>query len=89
MPNCRAGQSCFSLDFRRFRIAIYNTTPTTITAGRNAGIASQIPWSARYSTCRWLIVVSYPAARRPTPANGTGSKDAHEGSVDVGTVTLA
>jgi hypothetical protein len=31
-------------------MAIYNTTPTTTTAGKKAGVASRTQWCARYST---------------------------------------
>ena len=35
-------------------MAMYNTTPTTITAGRKAGAASRIQWCERYTT--WAVI---------------------------------
>jgi hypothetical protein len=39
---------------RRSRMAMYNTTPTTITAGRKAGAAGRIQWCERYKT--WPVI---------------------------------
>jgi hypothetical protein len=50
-------------------MAMYNTTPTTITAGRKAGAASRIQWCERYTT--WAVisglftVVVYPSYTPP------------------------
>jgi biotin synthase len=41
---------------------MYNTTPTTITAGKNAGPASRIQWCATYSTCGSVNWVHIPGA---------------------------
>ncbi|SON63306.1 hypothetical protein MSIMFI_04836 [Mycobacterium simulans] len=54
--------------FRRSRIAAYKTTPTRITAGKKAGIASNNPWCARYATCAVVMVCVYPAVAG-TPSN--------------------
>jgi hypothetical protein len=48
--------------------AMYNTTPTTITAGKNAGPASRIQWCAMCSTCGSVNCVHIPGlytSRRP------------------------
>jgi hypothetical protein len=69
-------------------MAMYNTTPTTISAGRKAGAASTIQWCARYSTCGGIsglfTVLVYPGVlfvhvRTATLAWGGPSKGKDSG----------
>ena len=68
---------------------MYNTTPTTITAGMNAGPASRIQWCARYWTCGSVTCVHFPGLYFRAIGVPRGGRCNHITFVQVHTASLA
>jgi hypothetical protein len=68
---------------------MYNTTPTTITAGKNAGPASRIQWCATYWTCGSVNCVHIPGLYSRTLGVPRGGRCNHITFVQVHIASLA